>query len=277
MAKIITDDTTLRKYIPNVFATVDDECSLYDKILPFIDVAEDWLKNNLLGNTVFDKMAESETLDPVVPGFIVTDAFAAAIPSLDVVLTPNGFGIVNTNNVAPASKERIERLITSLSNLKGKHLTRLMQYVRKDPDWHDTEQCKWIALSLVQELSDIYYNVPAGAVVYDHWNEFLRIREIASPIENEIANGWVSPELYHRLAYNMATDNNEDVILTDRLRKVVFNAIRAGFINKRILDDIVDFIRKSPEKYPEWHNSETSKLFTPPTFENTKEAGGYFF
>lgn len=277
MAKIITDDISLRRYIPNVFTTVDDESSLYEKLLPYIDLAEDWLKNHLLGATVFDKMAEREIFNPIVAGFIVSDALACAVPSLDVVLTPNGFGIVNTNNVAPASKERIDRFITSLHNLKGKYLTRLIQYVRMCSDWHDSEQCKWFALSLVQELSDIYYNVPTGTVVQDHWAEFLRIREIAIPIENEIANGWVSPELYRRLTSNLATNNNEDVILTDRLRNVLFNAIRVGFINKRALDDIVDFIRKSPETYPEWHNSETSRLFIPSTFKNSKESGGYIF
>lgn len=277
MAKIISDDATLRKYIPNVFDTVDGESSLFDKLLPFIDLAEDWLKNNLLGATVFDKMAESDAIDPMVAGFIASDAFACAIPSLDVVLTPNGFGIVNTNNVAPASKERIDRLITSLFTLKGKYLTRLIKSVRQYSDWHDSEQCKWFALSLIQELSDIYYNVPSGTVVQDHWAEFIRIREIASHFENEIANGWISPELYRRLASNFATNNNEDAVLTDRLRNVLFNAIRAGFINKRALDDIVDFIRKSPDTYPEWHSSETSKLFTPPTFENSKASGGYFF
>lgn len=36
------------------------------------------------------------------------------VPSLDLVLTPNGFGIVSNQNVAPASRDRVARLIASL-------------------------------------------------------------------------------------------------------------------------------------------------------------------
>ena len=37
-----------------------------------------------------------------------------AIPSLDLVLTTNGFGIVSNQNVVPASRERVDALISSL-------------------------------------------------------------------------------------------------------------------------------------------------------------------
>ena len=45
---------------------------------------------------------------------VAFDAFRNAVPHLDLILTPNGFGIVNNSNIAPASKERVERLIASL-------------------------------------------------------------------------------------------------------------------------------------------------------------------
>ena len=31
------------------------------------------------------------------------------------------------------------------------------------------------------------------------------------------------------------------------------------------------------EAYPEWHNSATAQLFSPPVFKNKKNAAGYFF
>ena len=38
---IIANDTEFRKYIPNVLATVEGESSLYDKLLPYLQVATD--------------------------------------------------------------------------------------------------------------------------------------------------------------------------------------------------------------------------------------------
>ena len=40
MAKLINNDDTLRHYLPNVFATVKGEVSLFDKVKVDIDIAE---------------------------------------------------------------------------------------------------------------------------------------------------------------------------------------------------------------------------------------------
>ena len=53
-------------------------------------------------------------------------ANCTAIPSLDLVLTPNGFGIVNTTTIVPASKERIERLQLSIESLRDTVIEQLL-------------------------------------------------------------------------------------------------------------------------------------------------------
>lgn len=47
---IINDDTTLRRYLPNAFATVDDETSLFDKLEPWLKASEEWLCDNIVGD-----------------------------------------------------------------------------------------------------------------------------------------------------------------------------------------------------------------------------------
>ena len=46
---------------------------------------------------------------------------------------------------------------------------------------------------------------------------------------------------------------------------------------RRKIFDIMNFIRNNPDEFPEWHNSDTAKLFSPPKFENKKENKGYWF
>lgn len=274
MTKIITDDAILRQYIPNVMATVDDEKPLYDKMLPFIETAETWLMETLIGEQVFDIIAngEHDTRFANVALAVVSRAFSLAVPSLDLVLTPNGFGIVSTNNVAPASKERVERLIESLKNIETQCLTVLLQMLKETTEWHESKQCKWLASSIIQDLRLLPSDKRS-------WDEFILLRQKAYDIEQEIAKGWISPQLMSKLAHYEATatyDENITPMITHIVR-IVVGVVDKGKLNKRGLDDTVSYIRAFPAKFPEWHGSPTAELFTPPIFENKKASGGYFF
>ena len=145
---IINDDTTLRRYLPNAFATVDDETSLFDKLEPWLKASEEWLCDNIVGDclSVIDPTSQ---LFSNMQSFVVADAFAKAIPSLDLVLTPNGFGIVSTNTVAPASKDRVDRLVQSLITHKDRMISVIFHRLPEVEEWHSTEQCEWLALFLI--------------------------------------------------------------------------------------------------------------------------------
>ena len=62
----------------------------------------------------------------------------------------------------------------------------------------------------------------------------------------------------------------------ERLRSVVV-ALQGNALNVPSLRDIVDFMRKHDEQFPEFRSSRTYKLFDPPIFENKKKNHGYFF
>lgn len=76
-----------------------------------------WLIDNFCPREIFDDIADRpdpSTAKVTMARIVAFDAFRSAIPHLDIILTPNGFGIVNNSNIAPASKKRVERLINSL-------------------------------------------------------------------------------------------------------------------------------------------------------------------
>lgn len=285
MAIIITDDKKLREFIPNVFSDVDDELSLYQKILPFINLSESWLIENITGNELLLKIASDNTDLRYynVATIIVSRAFVQAIPSLDIVLTPNGFGIVSNNNIAPASKERIDRLMKSLFKISSDCLAELLPMLRADSDWHNTKQCTWLAGSIVQDLKMVHFcrgeKTSLGNPDVDCWTAFLELRQRTYNIEQQIANEWISPQLMSRLRKKEATASCDDAerLLIDAIKGCVCDAVRLHRINKKILADAVTYIRNHPDLFPEWHASPTSELFSPPIFENAKKSAGYFF
>lgn len=132
MENLITDDAQLRTLLPNVVKTVLGESTFYSKLSPFLTSAQSWLEEFVTGH---DKLPEPERWRHLAEAIVARRAFADAVPSLDLVLTPNGFGVVNTSETAPASKERVERLIASIRSTVDRDVDLLFRAISDIPDW----------------------------------------------------------------------------------------------------------------------------------------------
>lgn len=70
--------------------------------------------NNLDAISVTEDIDRLTRLHRYLVGAICSLAFWDAIPQLDLVLTPTGFGVVSNQNVAPASADRVKALRSQL-------------------------------------------------------------------------------------------------------------------------------------------------------------------
>ena len=61
------------------------------------------------------------------------------------------------------------------------------------------------------------------------------------------------------------------------IRYEVLRVLRGESIRTKKMMDVVNYIRNNPEQFPEWHASETAKLFSHPIFTNLKTNKGYWF
>ena len=279
--RIITTNETLTALIPNVVATVEGEKPLIDKIDPWLTAAEDWVMETFTGHDEMEAIAEdpASSVWEHMAQLTVTEALRRAIPSLDIVRTPNGFGIVSNQNVAPASKDRVERLIGQMASQRDHFINMLLADLRTRSSWRDSAQFRWFTASLIQ--------APKACVtaVYDRWHEgqqwdqFLQIRERAITIEDAIAEKWISYDVMAILRVELATVNNATIHqVALKVRACVLNELRGNARNHWDLDRIVNFIRKNADIFPEWAASDTAKLYdNPPVFKNKKNSSGYFF
>ena len=131
---LISNDTELRKYLPNALTTVEGETPLYDKISPYLSKAQAWLAKHFTGTDILAAIETAEPADPLrelCAHIVAVDAFRRAIPSLDLILTPNGFGIVSNQNVVPASADRVKRLIDSLLTNRDSLVNTLLDNLAK--------------------------------------------------------------------------------------------------------------------------------------------------
>ncbi len=277
--KLITNDETLRLYMPNVFTTVKGELALFDKIAKHIDIAEHWVIVNFTSESTFNTICgynDDNHIKTLTAQLVVADALIHAIPSLDLVLTPNGFGVVSNQNVAPASKERVERLIASLKIVRDDCILALLKVLPSLSDWLTTAQAEFFGATLFPATSIVQ---DVGAVCASEWQKYLELRSQIIDLEASLADEWFSPELMSALrSENLrSTLTGERKLVATQIKAQIIGYLRNGSFNSRRLADIVNFIRQRETEFPEWHSSDVAQLFSPPIFRNKKESKGYFF
>ena len=278
MAKLKTNDDTLRHYLPNVFATVKGEVSLFDKVKVDIDLAENWVIETFVSTKTFNTIcgyAEDNPIKIITAKLIASEALRRAIPSLDLVLTPNGFGVVSNQNVAPASKERVDRLIGSLADYRDDCIANLLPLLSRESDWLGSVQASFFGETLFPDLAITDQVKGTGS----KWERYLALRPMILDIETSLAEEFFSPELMVRLRNEVLrkTHTADLARVINAIRGQVVDILNGGSIRMRDMIDVVNHIRRFPDLFPEWHASETAKLFAPPIFKNKKEARGYFF
>ena len=139
MAMIIT---TINQFIEAV-PTVNSEIDFAD-LRTYIKSGELWLKNNVLGATLFARVEAFQepqepdaTLQELCINVIANHAYWDAIPFLDLVHTPSGFGVINNNQKAPASKERVERLRLQCLTRRDNEVENLIRFLEENAVYHD--------------------------------------------------------------------------------------------------------------------------------------------
>lgn len=279
MAKLITTDAQLRSHLPNIIASVKGETPFIERLALFLDLAEDWVRTSFTSETTFNTICgytDSNPLKVLTSRLVVADALRRAIPSLDIVLSPNGFAVVNTSNLAPASKPRVDRLIGSMLSHRDDCIAALLPGLVGASKWLTSSQADFFGATLFPDLRIVD---AVGGATGSKWDRYLELRPQVIDLEASLAEEWLSPELMSALRTetlrgDLPVKRHE---IVRQVKAQVVGYLRGGSFNSRRLADIVNYIRQNAESFEEWHKSETAKLFAPPAFRNERKASGYFF
>lgn len=279
MAKLITTDAQLRSHLPNIIASVKGETPFIERLALFLDLAEDWVRTTFTSETTFNTICgytDSNPLKVLTARLVVADALRRAIPSLDIVLSPNGFAVVNTSNLAPASKPRVDRLVGSMLVHRDDCIAALLPELPGASKWLTSAQADFFGATLFPDLGIVD---AVGGATGSKWEKYLELRPQVIDLEASLAEEWFSPELMSALrSENLRGDlTGKRSEIVRQVKAQVVGYLRSWSFNSRRLADIVNYIRLNPESFSEWHQSETAKLFAPPVFRNDRKASGYFF
>ena len=286
MSKLILDNNTLLHFVPNVLKSVQGELALFDKIEPHLQVAEDWLTANFLSAPVLEMLSTSG--DDATNKLLhharmaeVAEAMLHAIPQLDLVLTPNGFGIVSNSNVAPASKERVERLLASLEKMRDDTLQVLLPMLAAEPTWATSDPCQYF-----QSVLYPWLDLPRKLGSTDHvWQRFQELHSRMVEIEQRLAADFFSEELHSALRKAQLFGTwgaTPSVPHYKRAWQHIF-AIELFMLRENECPvssciEVVNALRNAPDGvFEEWKQSNTALLFENRGYQNKKRSGGYWF
>ena len=277
--KLITTDAQLRAHIPNIIASVKGETPFIERVAHFLDLAEDWVRTTFTSESTFNTICgytDSNEIKIICSRLVVADALRRAIPSLDIVLTPNGFGVVSTQNLAPASKPRVDRLVGSMLAHRDDCIAALLPELVGASKWLTSPQADFFGSTLFPDLGIVD---AVGGATGSKWEKYLELRPQVIDLEASLAEEWLSPGLMSALrSENLRGDLTEKrSVIVRHVIAQLLGYLKSGSFSSRRLADIVNRIRENKDDFPEWHRSETAKLFAPPVFRNEKKAKGYWF
>lgn len=261
---IIKDNDMLLSYIPNVVSAVEGESDLYTKLLPHLALAESWFYRKVCKQIALQSSEDAMSLARTI---VATEVFRAAIPSLNVILTANGFGIVSNQTTAPASKERTESLIEALVEqrdnaieqlafcLSGKHL----QFANTIFQGFEAQRMQGFTSHL-----------------FDH---LIEQRSAVVRSQTTLAEDVLSEEVLKDMVAATYADE------TSRSAGVAFLfAYVPGIIIKQLKGEdckndicrVVEYLRTHPEFFPQWEQSHAAKHWQDYTYKNDKKSGGFW-
>lgn len=280
------------KFVPSLR---DGGEEIYNGIKPYLQPAYWRLKNELKVELMNNKCA------PYFRRAVYATAAYNALPTLDLVATPNGFGVVSNQNIAPASKERVAAFRESLrqykSDCKDQCLERYYQEAIEGfvdnkvlvkqggeyvPDFYQIPGDTILRSGVIYSATVARENgitMPDGQPVYE---EEMRRLEYKLAAANLKIRKLISGRQYK---YEMGAGrfgDKLDLMLRRLAAMYVMQAERRAV--KDYENEILDFMEEDPEgttaadRFKYYHASVQRELRKNPVrYENRKEDATYFF
>ena len=153
--------------------------SVFNRMVPYFSLSYQYLQNLLFQG--MDELMDAEDLKGGILQFVCIHAFFRAIPSLDLVLTGTGFGIVSTNDTAPASQTRVKALRDEMEWQSLMAISRLLAILVKTDGWGASAAGKNAIPSLYYDPNQMtqFGPIDNNLSMADNWRRICQYRATA--------------------------------------------------------------------------------------------------
>jgi hypothetical protein len=217
-----------------------------------------------------------EILRPLVKRLACIMAFLEEMHGLDVVLTATGFGVVSTQDTAPASKMRVDALDGDLRRKEWLTRADLITHLFKVEGWSMTEQRLINVPTLFYYFPMLEQYAAISRPKPEDWSMNVPVMLAAdNHLRKHISYAYME-ELLQQLTSNTLTQANRPVVV------ICQRYIGAVIAQNRQLQEetymrLINRLEADLSLYPTYADSEAFRLnhFTP--YENHAEDSAFHF
>ena len=302
----ITEQLKIDKSVleENVITATTKNNDVFDMLLPFIEETAEEICENVLGEVGMAALDSDVKLLSLTQRVICRKAFGENISSLDLVLTATGFGIVSTQDTAPASKQRVAALKTQVERQYLESNDKLLVYLSTISDWgHSSVSVKCIP-SILFLYSDFcsycyydtthssqngFFNTTTITTVVDRYliegrptmKEFLYaqsgFKEIDLLLSRFFGPLFVHSILSHLRLHDYTINQEICIEMIKVLIGKIFKGQKSLNLYRDTLFDILSFMKLHQEDFPSFFSSSEWKAMNFQDYENTKDSPLFIF
>jgi hypothetical protein len=221
-----------------------------------------------------------ENLLPYAQRVVAKFSFFQGAPNMDLKLTDAGFGVVSNQNLAPASKDRVNRFVASLEGDGWDAVETLLRFLEMNageyPSWTESDaytmQCRNFINSA--EEFDKYVNIGKSRL------KFMNFRNIMDNIEILQIEPVISKALADQIREEIREDDlsGPNKLLLPYLKRAVANYVAASEIDPKFkltadhyLGEVRRVLDANPSDYPLYQQLVFVADKTYQAFENTQD------
>lgn len=262
------------RYCP---AARDPDNMVYQKCSVALEQAGRRIQAEVLGPIDIEALPQRATIEPQVLRLQCLMGFRQALPQLDLVVTPTGVGVVSNDNLAPASRDRVDALRRQLDRDIYDAVDILIEYLRRQDGWGATEQ----ALSLMPNFlySGVLMRRYAGQPEATR-HEAIEARPKIAATEQEL-RGVVGDALVdHLLAVQRtAAASSPETAAITTVRTYIGLCLSGDLRGAQsAIARLVAFLEAMPQEFPAYiHSSAYTANHTPTYEQQQKKSDSAFF
>lgn len=269
--------TDFERYVP-VATQPEDSTEVFAMMQHGLLAAWMQTRNEILGTVIANQLedgtiAESSELMSDVKALVCMKAFANAVRRNDLILTPTGFGIVSTDKVAPASKDRVNAMLDELWQNIYDTRDSLVDALIGNADWYDSIQAEQVVATVFCHISD-YKRYGA-----DHEQYYIgtdpKVRAANHILIQHISKEF-NAELLTAIRRGTVTDAQLTVI--EQMKRFIGgNLAQNKYAARSAYEDLLGTLDANLETYTTYANSEAYKLNHFTHYANAADDPCYFF
>jgi hypothetical protein len=220
---------------------------------------------------------------PYAQRVVARFAFMIAAPNLDLKLLDSGFGVVSTEALVPASKDRVNRFIQALESDGWNAVEQLLRFLEKNKDdyqgWVDSEAYTLQLRNFINSAEEFDKHVNIGKSRL----KFKNIRQVMDAVELlqviPVIGELQAEELKEQMKDGSLSEANAKLLTKVKRATANLTAEKAGMgaqygmTGESFLNGLRRWLDEHMDDYPIYKNS----LYVPErnfeTFENSTDYG----